>query len=91
MCPWTDGGFLTYPCVLPCCITKAISLDIVLACTCITQSDWPTDPSLNEKLDVSKLFDSGHGANRTYGPTMHSASALCNCKVNDIRRRTEVV
>ena len=65
MRPLTDGGFLMYPCVFPGCITKAISLDSVLANICITQSDWPTDSSLPEKLNISKLFDSGHGADRT--------------------------
>ena len=67
----------------PGCITKAISLVSVLAYFYITQSDWPTVPALPEKLNISKLFD------RTDGPTMHFASAPC--KVNEIRRWTEVV
>ena len=62
---------------VPGSITKAISLDSVLAHICITQSDWPTDPSLPEKLNISKLFVPGHGADRTDGPTMHFASAPC--------------
>ena len=59
MRPSTDGGFLTYPCVFTGCITNTISLDSVLAYVCITQSDWPTDPSLPEKFNLSQLFDSG--------------------------------
>ena len=78
-----------YPCFLLGCITKAISLDSVLAYICITQSDWLMDPSLPEKLNISKLLDSGDGADRTDGPTMHFASAPC--KVNELRRRLEVV
>ena len=71
MRPSTDGGFLTYPCVLPGCITKAISLGSVFAFICKTRSDWLMDPSLPEKFNISKLFDSGPGANRTDGTTMH--------------------
>ena len=56
MRPSTDGGFLTHPCVFPGCITKAISLDSVLAYICITHFDWPTDPSLPEKLNISNFF-----------------------------------
>ena len=42
MRPSTDVGFMTHPCVFLGCITKAISLDSVLAYICLTQSDWPT-------------------------------------------------
>ena len=62
--PLTDGGFLTYPCVFPGCITKAIC-DSVFAYICITQSDWPTDLSLPEKFNISQLIDAGNGADRT--------------------------
>ena len=53
----------------------------------IQETDWPTDPALPEKLNISQL-DAAHGAEWTDGPTMHIASAPC--KVNEILRRTEV-
>ena len=46
----TDGGFLTYPCVLSGSNTNAISLDSVFMYICKTRSDLPKDPSLPEKL-----------------------------------------
>ena len=58
MRPSTEGGFLTYPCVFPGCITKAISLDSVLAYICIT--DWPTDPSLPERTDPQCISPAAH-------------------------------
>ena len=84
MRPLTDGGFLTYPCVFPGCITKAISLDSVFTYRCMTRCDGPTDPSLLKKLNMSQLFDAGNRADGTDGPTMHFERAPC--KVNEIRR-----
>ena len=68
----TDGGLLTYPCVLPGCITKAILLDSVLAFICRTQSDWPTDPLLPEKLKNSKLWMDGRTNNAFHEHPMQS-------------------
>ena len=52
-------------------------------------SDWPTDPLLPEKLNISQLFDTGNRADRTDGPTMHFERAPC--KVNEIRQRMRAV
>ena len=50
------------------------------------RSDWPTEPSLPEKLYISQLYDEGNRVDRTDGPTMHFKSAPC--KVTEIRQRT---
>ena len=60
---------------------------VYIAYICITQSDWPTDPSLPEKVDPT-FFPAGNGADATDGPTMHLEST--QCKVTEIRRRTDV-
>ena len=84
--PSTDVYF-TYPSVFPGFITKEILLDSVFKYICITRSDCPTDPSLPEELNISQLFDTCNGADRTDRPTMHFESAPC--KVNEIRQRTD--
>jgi hypothetical protein len=54
----TEGGFLTYPCVFPGCITNAISLDSVFMYIYKTRSVWPSDQRLPEKLkNLTDLID----------------------------------
>ena len=82
-------GLFIFTCLRPsmdACLTCRGPVFVDAACS---QSDWPTDPSLPEKLNISQLFDTGHRANRTHGLTMHLKSVPC--KVKEIRRRTEVV
>ena len=61
----------------------------VFAYICITQSDWPTEPSLPEKLEMSQHFDASIGADRIDAPTMHFGSG--RCKAKEIRQRTRLV
>ena len=51
---------------------------------CMKQTDRATYLLLPQKLNISKFFDAGNGADRTDGPTMHFESAPC--KVNEIRQ-----
>ncbi|CAL8250167.1 unnamed protein product [Arctogadus glacialis] len=38
-----------------------------------TRSDWPTDPSLSDKLNISQQFDAGNEADRTDGQCISRA------------------
>ena len=89
MHPLTDWAFWPINVFSRVVLQRRFSLDSVLAYICITQSDWPTDPLLPEKLNISQLFDAGHVADRTDGPTMHFESIPW--KINEIRGWTHVV
>ncbi|CAL8236436.1 unnamed protein product, partial [Boreogadus saida] len=53
------------------------------------RSDWLTDPLQPEKLKLSQLLNARDGADGTDGPTIHFR--IVQCKVNEIRQRTDAV
>jgi hypothetical protein len=73
MRPSTGGGFLTYPCVFPGCITKAISLDKFVHGTFFFSSD---QIGLNNVFAELAPYESNTRQEHIAHPTNQKVSAV---------------